>query len=76
MVAEDVTGRLVEPTEAELSAAMVLTARDREGAAEMGRQAREKALAEFSLDVQAERVEELYRTVAGARSQGDRPQGA
>jgi len=65
MIVEGKTGSLVEPDVSGLAAAMIRAAGNREGTAAMGRRSREKALAEFSLEVQAGRVEELYRTVTG-----------
>lgn len=65
IVDEGRTGFLVEPVEVDLATAMLRAARDRNATAAMGRNARRKAIAEYSLAVQAARVEECYRTVVG-----------
>ncbi len=65
IVDEGRTGFLVDSVEADLADALLRAARDREATAAMGQNARRKALAEYSLDVQAARVEECYRTVMG-----------
>jgi len=63
IVDEGQTGFLVETIEADLAGALLRAARDRGATAAMGQNARQKALAEYSLAVQAARVEECYRTV-------------
>jgi glycosyltransferase involved in cell wall biosynthesis len=56
------TGVLVPPGEVEpLRAAIVELARDLPGAAELGRAARARALAEFSEQRCTERTENIYR---------------
>jgi len=63
------TGVLVPPSDpAALAAALVDLARDRDRAAAMGRAARERALAEFSLDRCADRIDAIYRAALSRRA--------
>ena len=57
------TGLVVPLTAANLAGAMARVAGDRAATAAMGKEAREKALADYSLDVQALRTEEFYRSL-------------
>ncbi len=55
------TGFLVEEDEERLFSAMAHAAKERSETAAMGERAREKTLAEYSIEVQAERVGEFYQ---------------
>jgi len=68
MIDHERTGLLVDLERPQLTAALLRMARTREQAAAMGRQARAKALADYSLTVQAERVDTCYRRLAEARA--------
>jgi glycosyltransferase involved in cell wall biosynthesis len=69
IVDRDRTGLLVPPGDAAaLAAAMAELAADPERAAALGRAARARALAEFSLDRCADRVDALYRAAIARRS--------
>jgi mannosyltransferase len=63
------TGLLVPPDDADaLAAGLESLMRDPTAAAEMGRRAREKAIAEFSVDAEAMRIAEVYRSIkSGSR---------
>ncbi len=65
LVVEDgVTGVLTPPGDADaLVAALEPLMRDPAGAAAMGRRARQRVLEKFSLDVEANRIAEVYRTL-------------
>ncbi len=65
LVVEDgVTGVLTPPGDVEaLVAALEPLMRDPQAAGAMGRRARERVLAKFSLDVEARRIAEVYRTL-------------
>jgi starch synthase len=70
IVEDGKTGIVVEPGDAEaLAEAVVALAGDLGRAAEMGRAGRERALAEFTPERSAERIESLYRAAL-------RPDGA
>ncbi|CAN5205107.1 glycosyltransferase family 1 protein [soil metagenome] len=67
IVADGVTGLVVEPGDAEaLANAVAYLAGDLERAAEMGRAGRERAVAEFPPERSADRIEELYRAELGS----------
>jgi mannosyltransferase len=65
LVVEDgVTGKLTPPGDAEaLAAAIEPLMRDPGAAAAMGARARQRVLERFSLDVEAQRIAEVYRTL-------------
>src|SRR5262245_24095072 len=66
IVEDGTTGIVVEPGDAEgLAEAIVALAGDLERAAEMGRAGRERALAQFTPERSAERIESLYRAALG-----------
>ena len=75
VVVDGETGVLVPPGDVDaLVAAMEPLMRDPARAAEMGRRARARAMAEFSLDTEAERIVALYAGEAarrGSAGQGD-----
>jgi len=67
IVADGETGVVVPPADADaLAEAMVVLAGDLERSAAMGLTGRKRALAEFTPERSAERIEELYRDGAGA----------
>ncbi len=69
IVVDGETGIVVPPGDAEaLAEAIVRLAGDLDAAAEMGRRARERALAEFPPERSAARIEELYAGVLGSTS--------
>ncbi len=63
MVDDGRCGIVVDPIAEALADSMVTMARNEEATISMGRRAREKAVEEYSLETQADRVEELYRLV-------------
>jgi len=66
VVADGETGVLVPTGDAAaLTAALEPLMRDPERAGEMGRKARARVMAEFSIDVEAERIAAVYRSVPG-----------
>jgi glycosyltransferase involved in cell wall biosynthesis len=69
IVADGETGFVVPPADAEaLADAIVELAGDLERAAAMGRAGRSRALAEFTPEQAAERIEQLYLAGAGSRA--------
>jgi glycosyltransferase involved in cell wall biosynthesis len=68
IVEEGRTGMLVPPSDPDaLAAAIVALASDPQRAAELGRAARERAVAEFSLERCADRIDQLYRAALARR---------
>jgi mannosyltransferase len=64
VVEENVTGKLTPPGDAEaLAAALDPLMRDPAAAAAMGARARQRVLEKFSLDVEAGKIAEVYRTL-------------
>ena len=70
VVADGTTGLLVPPGDVDaLTAALEKLMHDPSAAATMGRRARERAVAEFSLDAEVAGIAKLYGTVrSGGRS--------
>jgi mannosyltransferase len=76
VVTDGDTGVLVPPGDADaLAAALEPLMREPERAAEMGRRARARVIAEFSLDREAERIAAVYRQALGASSSPGLSQG-
>jgi mannosyltransferase len=64
VVEDDVTGILTPPGDVDaLVSALEPLVRDPEAAAAMGARARQRVLERFSLDVEAERIADVYRTL-------------
>jgi len=69
IVSDGETGVVVPPADAEaLADAIVALAGDLGGAAEMGRSGRARAIADFTPEQAAERIEQLYLAGAGSRA--------
>ncbi len=73
VVADGTTGLLVPPGDVDaLTAALEKLMRDPAAAATMGRRARERAVAEFSLDAEVAGIAKLYSTVRSGGRSGSR----
>jgi mannosyltransferase len=73
VVADGTTGLLVPPGDVDaLIAALEKLMHDPSAAATMGRRARERAVAEFSLDAEVAGIAKLYSTVRSGGRSGSR----